>query len=166
MTKAKIVKSSQNVPLDSISQHSKPAFTVYQEPDLAQPNKTPQRKIMPAENTVLSTRKEAKWEIHCPVALFENPDPTKRSMYCKDKVYQGTTEFSFEELRGLRWQEKFKQQQELELMEKRKMELQDMERKILEQQELMEKRMKEQQDAMERKMAEFQRMMTGKLKIY
>jgi len=170
-TKAKIVKSSQNVPLDSISQHSKSAFTVYQEPDLVQPNKTPQRKIMPAENTVLSTRKEAKWEIHCPLALFENPDPTKRSMYCKDKVYQGTTEFSFEELRGLRWKEKYKQQQELDLMEKRKMELQDMERKILEQQEFMERRMREQQEAekrmrdqqeaMERKMVEFQRLMTG-----
>ena len=31
-TKAKVVKKSQNVPLDSIAQYSKPAFQVYEEP--------------------------------------------------------------------------------------------------------------------------------------
>ena len=149
-TKAKVVKSSANVPLDSISQYSKPAFAVYEEPNLAQPSNTPQRKIMPAENRVLSTRKEQTWELRCPVALFEPSDPSKRSMYCKDKVYQGTTEFCFEELRALRWVERNKQQQELNLIEQRKAELR-------EQEEAMARRMAE----MERKMAEFQRMMTG-----
>ena len=37
----------------------------------------------------------------------------ERPMYCKDKVYCGTQEFSFEELRGLRCMErKRKQRQE------------------------------------------------------
>ena len=35
------------------------------------------------------------------VALFEPHDPTKKPMYAKHLVYQGVTEFSFEELRGV-----------------------------------------------------------------
>jgi len=30
-------------------------------------------------------------------------DPSVRIMYCRDKIYCGTTEFSFEELRAARW---------------------------------------------------------------
>ena len=37
------------------------------------------------------------------VALFEPFDPTKKPMYCKNLVYQGTTEFSFEEIRAIKW---------------------------------------------------------------
>ena len=175
-TKAKVVKSSANIPLNSISQHSKPAFTVYEEPNLAQPTNTPQRNLMAAETRVLSTRKEASWELRCPVALFEPTDPTKRSMYCKEKVYQGTTEFSLEELRALRWMEKNKQQQELSMIEKRKAELREQEmtmaRKMAEQEETMARKMAEKEEAMarkmaemERKMAEWQRMMTGGIEV-
>ena len=160
-TKAKVVKSSANIPLNSISQHAKPAFTVYEEPNLAQPTNTPQRKIMAAETRVLSTKKEQSWELRCPVALFEPADPSKRPMYCKDKVYQGTTEFSLEELRALRWTERNKQQEELSMIERRKAELREQEeamaRKMAEQEEAMARKMAE----MERKMAEWQRMMTG-----
>ncbi|PNF15654.1 hypothetical protein B7P43_G15592 [Cryptotermes secundus] len=38
-----------------------------------------------------------------PIAVFEPPDPTKRPMYCKSKVYSGGTEFSFEELRAFEY---------------------------------------------------------------
>ena len=149
-TKAKVVKKSQNVPLDSISQYSKPAFTVYEEPNIAQPSQTPQRSLMAAETNVLATNKgEKKHDLHCPIALFEPPDPTKKVMYCKDKVYQGTTEFSFEELRALRFREKMRQQEEAEEMDRRKAELLEMEKKL-----------KERQEAMERQMAEWQRMMS------
>ena len=37
-----------------------------------------------------------------PLAIFEPPDPSKRPMYAKHLVYQGATEFSFEELRAIK----------------------------------------------------------------
>ena len=40
------------------------------------------------------------------LALFEPPDPTKKPMYCKHLVYQGVTEFQFEELRAARYRQK------------------------------------------------------------
>jgi len=149
--KSKVSKGG-NVPLNSISQHPKPAFTVYEEPNLAQPAMTPQRQ-QPGQSNVLSTRKEKAEDhgtVHCPVALFEPADPTKRPMYCKDKVYQGTTEFSFEEFRALKWKEKQRQRDEEESIERRKAELVEMETKL-----------REQQEAMAKQMAEFQRMMAG-----
>jgi len=148
--KAKVSKGG-NIPLGSISQHAKPAFTVYEEPNLAQPSITPQRN--PTQGSVLSTRKKAAEDhgaVHCPVALFEPPDPTKKPMYCKDKVYQGTTEFSFEEFRAIRWKEKQRAREEAESLERRKAELVEMENKL-----------KKQQEEMARQMAEFQRMMAG-----
>ncbi|XP_050431084.1 mitotic checkpoint serine/threonine-protein kinase BUB1 beta-like [Adelges cooleyi] len=35
----------------------------------------------------------------CPVAVFEPPDPTKRPMYCKDKVYAAGRDIQIEEIR-------------------------------------------------------------------
>ena len=37
-----------------------------------------------------------------PLAIFEPLDPTKQPMYAKHLVYQGATEFSFEELRAIK----------------------------------------------------------------
>jgi len=149
--KARVTKGG-NVPLNSISQHTTPAFTVYEEPNIVQPSQTPQRSGPPQAN-VLSTRKEKAEDhgtVQCPVALFEPADPTKRPMYCKDKVYQGTTEFSFEEFRAIKWKERQRKQDEADNIEKRKAELVEMENKL-----------REQQEAMARQMAEFQRMMAG-----
>ncbi|KDR13274.1 Mitotic checkpoint serine/threonine-protein kinase BUB1 [Zootermopsis nevadensis] len=42
-------------------------------------------------------------ELSCPIALFESPNPARRPMYCKGKVYTGGTEFSFEELRAFEY---------------------------------------------------------------
>ena len=152
-TKARIVKKSQNVPIESISQHSKPAFTVYEEPNLVQPSKTPQRKMMAAETKVLAVSKAEK-KHDCPIALFEPPDPSKRVMYCKDRVYQGTTEFSFEELRALRVMEKVRQQEEMEKLDQRKVELLEMENRLREKQEAMDRQMEQ--------MAELQRLLMEK----
>jgi len=149
--KARVAKGG-NIPLSNISQHAKPAFTVYEEPNLVQPSMTPQRQHQ-TQSSVLSTRKKAAEDhgaVHCPVALFEAPDPTKRVMYCKEKVYQGTTEFSFEEFRAIRWKEKQRVRDEAESLERRKAELLEMENNL-----------KKQQEEMARQMAEFQRMMTG-----
>ena len=77
----------------------------------------------------------------CPVALFEPADPTKRAMYCKDKVYQGATEFSFEELQANRWKRQEKIRLEKEEMERKRLELLEMEQR------------------MDRKMEEMQRLM-------
>merc|ERR1719357_1306563 len=149
--KARVSKGG-NVPLNTVSQHSKPAFTVYEEPNLVQPAPTPQKHNQVQSNG-LRTRKtnvEDHGTVHCPVALFEPPDPTKRAMYCKGKVYQGTTEFSFEEFRAIKWKARQKAREEAESMEKRKAELIEMEIKL-----------REQQEAMAKQMAEFQRMMAG-----
>jgi len=151
-SKARVGPKAGNIPISSISQHAKPAFSVYEEPNLAQPTMTPQRQQQ-AQGSVLSTRKKTAEDhgaVHCPVALFEPADPTKKPMYCKDKVYQGTTEFSFEEFRAIRWKEKQRKIDEAESIERRKAELIEMELKI-----------KEQQESMARQMAEFQRMMAG-----
>ena len=45
-------------------------------------------------------------QAHVALALFEPPDPTKKPMYCKHLVYQGVTEFSFEELRAARYRQR------------------------------------------------------------
>jgi hypothetical protein len=59
---------------------------------------------------VLSTMKESDCEDNVPLAIFEPPDPTKRPMYAKHLVYQGNTEFSFEELWALKVLKKKKEQ--------------------------------------------------------
>ena len=50
-------------------------------------------------------------------ALFANTDSqtsNQRPMYCKDKVYTGRMEYSFDELRALDWRAKQRQRQQLE----------------------------------------------------
>ncbi|VVC45745.1 Protein kinase domain,Mad3/Bub1 homology region 1,Serine/threonine-protein kinase, active [Cinara cedri] len=37
--------------------------------------------------------------LSCPVAIFEEPDPSKRPMYCKDKVYAAGRDIQIEEIR-------------------------------------------------------------------
>ena len=56
---------------------------------------------------VLSARKNVEPEI--PLAIFEPPDPSKVPMYCKHLVYQGTTEFSFEELRAIKFRKRLEE---------------------------------------------------------
>ena len=101
--------------------------------------------LNPGESNILSARKLDKEDptLHCPIALFEPPDPTKRSMYCKDKVYQGATEFSFEELRAVKWRKKERADLEALAIEKKKQELVEMERRLIERQEELARQMEE-----------------------
>ena len=102
------VANGGNIPLNTISQLAKPAFTVYEESHLVQASMTPQRQHQ-SQGSVLCTKKKAAEDhvaLHCPVALFEPPDPMKKLMYCKEKVYQGTTELRFEEFIANRWKYK------------------------------------------------------------
>ena len=133
-----------NVPLNKISQHAKPAFAVHEDNVEAGSTVAPHM-LNPGESNILSARKLDKEDptLHCPIALFEPPDPTKRSMYCKDKVYQGATEFSFEELRAVRWRKKEKADLEALAIEKKKQELVEMERRLIERQEEMARQMEE-----------------------
>ena len=141
-----------NIPLNKISKHVKAAFSVHEDHESGRSTITP-HKLVPGESNVLSARKLYKDDamVHCPVALFEPPDPTKNPMYCKNKVYQGATEFSFEEMRAMKWKAK----------EKIRLENLEIERKRLEILE-MERNLKERQEEMVRQMEEFKRMMEMK----
>jgi hypothetical protein len=58
------------------------------------------------DSHVLSARKAEK-PGHMLDPIRNNPASTEeRPMYCKEKVYCGTEEFSFEELRALKYTEK------------------------------------------------------------
>ena len=133
-----------NVPLKQADQH-KAAFVVHQDEGVQQP-------VAPSPHVstskVLSTRKEeTAGTVHCPVALFEPADPTKRAMYCKDKVYQGATEFSFEELQASRWRRQEKVRLEKEEMERKRLELLEMEQRMDRKMEEMQRLMALQQNA-------------------
>ncbi|XP_046387162.1 mitotic checkpoint serine/threonine-protein kinase BUB1-like [Ischnura elegans] len=52
---------------------------------------------------VFKQRKVERDDFDCPLAIFEPPDPTKKVMYCKEKVYSGGNEFSLEEIRAIRY---------------------------------------------------------------
>ncbi|KAL9952708.1 hypothetical protein ACROYT_G040000 [Oculina patagonica] len=92
----------QSVPISGIAQ--KPAFSVHVDDDITNhPPPTPQH--VSQFDKVLSTRKPDK-----PSAVMdalrnkpENAEGQKcKVMYCKEKIYAGTEEFSFEELRAAR----------------------------------------------------------------
>ncbi|XP_069677495.1 uncharacterized protein [Periplaneta americana] len=51
----------------------------------------------------LKPRKLDDSEFNIPMAVFEPEDPTKCPMYCKNKVYAGGIEFTFEELRAIEY---------------------------------------------------------------
>ena len=139
------VKGSKaaNVPLSQAGQH-RAAFTVHQD-EVQQP----MAPLAGQPKALQARREEAAGTVHCPVALFEDPDPTKRPMYCKDKVYQGTTEFSFEELQASRWRKADKERQEKEQMENKRLELLEMERRL-------ERKMEELQRQQEQFQQQFQ----------
>ena len=97
---------------------------------------------MPGESNVLSTRKVVADEDDqkdVAVALFEPLDPTKRPMYCKHLVYQGTTEFSFEEIRGARWKKRWEEQE----MKKKQEEMANMMKQMEEEKDAMRKQIEE-----------------------
>jgi hypothetical protein len=108
---------------------SKPAFTVYEEPNLDQPTMKHQR----ARDTVFSTwneKEEDEGTDLCLVALFEPADLVKRSLCCKDEVNQGTKEF-----RDIRFNEGMRDDAGNNTIESRKAESLEMQNKLFEKKE-------------------------------
>ncbi|XDV43777.1 hypothetical protein PO909_012187 [Leuciscus waleckii] len=94
----------------------KPSFQPFVEEDDRPPAVTP-CKINPAVNSVLSARKPCRLE-QTPMKMLqerqqlmqtqtqEDGKSREQSMYCRDLVYSGATEFCFEELRAERYWQK------------------------------------------------------------
>ena len=146
--KTTVVKGAK-VPMSIISQHAMPVFTDYEEPNLAQPSMTPQRRQTRQGNVISTWKKKAEdQEAVRVVAPCESAGPAKRLMYYKDKVHQGTIKFSFEEFRAIRWKKKQRVREEAESFNRRKVELVGME-------------LSEQLKAMPKQMAELERIEGG-----
>lgn len=87
----------------------KPSFQPFVEEDDQPPAVTP-CKINPAVNSVLSARKPSRLE-QTPLKklqekqmqTLEDGESREQSMYCRDLLYSGATEFCFEELRAQRY---------------------------------------------------------------
>ena len=139
-TNSNIGRKKQSVPLDKISMA--PHFEIHNDAGLEQPSGPTPHKLQPGESNVLSTRKVATDEDDqkdVAVALFEPLDPTKWPMYCKHLVYQGTTEFSFEEIRGARWKKRWEEQE----MKKKQEEMANMMKQMEEEKDAMRKQIEE-----------------------
>ncbi|XP_032064854.1 mitotic checkpoint serine/threonine-protein kinase BUB1 beta [Thamnophis elegans] len=116
-----------------------PSFTPYVEETAQQQAMTP-HKIESSINSVLSARKPGKEEdpLHRVQSHHQDGQEKKEQpMYCKERVYAGVEEFSFEEIRVEIYRKK--RREELEALAQKKAELQ---RKI----EEMEKVVREQQE--------------------
>ncbi|XP_029981883.1 mitotic checkpoint serine/threonine-protein kinase BUB1 beta [Sphaeramia orbicularis] len=99
---------------------SKPTFQPFVEESDQPPTMTP-CKINPAVNTVLSARKPCReetplkriQELHQHQNESEPGKPQEESMYCKELLLSGVTEFCFEELRAERYHQKMAQKTEV-----------------------------------------------------
>ncbi|EPQ03962.1 Mitotic checkpoint serine/threonine-protein kinase BUB1 beta [Myotis brandtii] len=96
-----------------------PSFTPYVEETAQQPVMTP-CKIEPSINHILSTRKPGKEEgdLLQRVQSHQQASEEKKDkvMYCKEKIYAGVGEFSFEEIRAEVFRKKLKEKREAELL--------------------------------------------------
>lgn len=68
---------------------------------------------VPKTSNILSSRRRTPSP---PIALFEPPDPMKRPMYPKNKVYGGAEEYSLEEIRAVAWLENKKKAEKEKLL--------------------------------------------------
>ncbi|XP_062351143.1 mitotic checkpoint serine/threonine-protein kinase BUB1 beta [Cinclus cinclus] len=131
------VSSAMEVP------HPLPSFTPYVD-ESAPPQMMTPCKIEPSINCVLSTRKPQEREDPLQRVQHQQQDAQAKKemvMYCKEKVYAGVDEFSFEEIRAEIYRKKArkKDEDEIEAIERKKEEIQ---RKI----EELEKKLKKKED--------------------
>uniref|UniRef100_A0A8C6D3G7 BUB1 mitotic checkpoint serine/threonine kinase B n=1 Tax=Moschus moschiferus TaxID=68415 RepID=A0A8C6D3G7_MOSMO len=131
-----------------------PSFTPYVEETAQQPVMTP-CKIEPSINHILSTRKPGKEEgdlLQRVQSLQQESEKKEKMMYCKEKIYAGVGEFSFEEIRAEVFRKKLKERREAELLtsaEKRaemQKQIEEMEKKLKEIQTTQQERTNEQQE--------------------
>ncbi|XP_013014471.1 mitotic checkpoint serine/threonine-protein kinase BUB1 beta isoform X2 [Cavia porcellus] len=132
-----------------------PSFTPYVEETAQQPVMTP-CKIEPSINHVLSTRKPGREE-RDPFERVQShqeqsEEKKEKVMYCKEKIYAGVEEFSFEEIRAEVFQKKLKEQREAELLSsdqnitEMKKQIEEMEKKLKEIQNTQKGRTGDQQE--------------------
>ncbi|KAG8514557.1 Mitotic checkpoint serine/threonine-protein kinase BUB1 beta, partial [Galemys pyrenaicus] len=131
-----------------------PSFTPYVEETAQQPVMTP-CKIEPSINRILSTRKPGKEEADLLQRVQnhqqESEEKKEKMMYCKEKIYAGVGEFSFEEIRAEVFRKKLKEKREAELLtsaEKRaemQKQIEEMEKKLKEIQTTQQERVSDQQ---------------------
>uniref|UniRef100_A0A8C8ZCB5 Mitotic checkpoint serine/threonine-protein kinase BUB1 beta n=1 Tax=Prolemur simus TaxID=1328070 RepID=A0A8C8ZCB5_PROSS len=132
-----------------------PSFTPYVEETAQQPVMTP-CKIEPSINHILSTRKPGKEEGD-PLQRVQShqqasEEKKEKMMYCKEKIYAGVGEFSFEEIRAEVFRKKLKERREAELLtsaEKRaemQKQIEEMEKKLKEIQTTQQERASDQQE--------------------
>ncbi|KAM8907093.1 mitotic checkpoint serine/threonine-protein kinase BUB1 beta isoform 1-T1 [Lycaon pictus] len=132
-----------------------PSFTPYVEETAQQPVMTP-CKIEPSINHILSTRKPGKEEGDLLQRVQshqqESQEKKEKMMYCKEKIYAGVGEFSFEEIRAEVFRKKLKARREAELLtsaEKRaemQKQIEEMEKKLKEIQTTQRERMGDKQE--------------------
>ncbi|XP_057577630.1 mitotic checkpoint serine/threonine-protein kinase BUB1 beta isoform X3 [Hippopotamus amphibius kiboko] len=131
-----------------------PSFTPYVEETAQQPVMTP-CKIEPSINHILSTRKPGKeGDLLQRVQSLqqESEEKKEKMMYCKEKIYAGVGEFSFEEIRAEVFRKKLKERREAELLtsaEKRaemQKQIEEMEKKLKEIQTTQQERASDQQE--------------------
>lgn len=87
-TKPKKTRSKVPKPVSTID------FEVHQDNNLECVTKLPGITVPNALRSI-----KGNTNLSCPVAVFEPPDPTKRPMYCKDKVYAAGRDVQLEEIR-------------------------------------------------------------------
>ncbi|KAM4829815.1 mitotic checkpoint serine/threonine-protein kinase BUB1 beta isoform 2-T2 [Thomomys bottae] len=132
-----------------------PSFTPYVEETAQQPVMTP-CKIEPTINHILSTRKPGKEEGD-PLQRVQghqqaSEEKKEKMMYCKDKIYAGVGEFSFEEIRAEAFRKKLSERRKAELLtsaEKRaemQKQIEEMEKKLKEIQTTQQGRADNQQE--------------------
>ncbi|XP_051000331.1 mitotic checkpoint serine/threonine-protein kinase BUB1 beta [Acomys russatus] len=145
-----------------------PNFTPYVEESAQQTVMTP-CKIEPSINHILSTRKPGREEGD-PLRRVQShqqgcEEKKEKMMYCKEKIYAGVGEFSFEEIRAEVFRKKLKERREAELLasaQKRaemQKQIENMERKLKEIQTTHQERAGDQQE--EKRLAKE----TGRLQI-
>ena len=164
MSRTRIGKKSHAVPLSQIS--SAPAFSIHVDENVSQPA------APKSHYTTALTSKKAEDDHSVPLAIFEPFDPTKKPMYCKHLVYQGVTEFSFEELRGAKFMAKLKEEEMKAKEEKLSKMMEDIENerlRIAEEQEAWRRKQeaeiqKQKEEMMQWQKEEFQKMMMNHMK--
>uniref|UniRef100_A0A2H8TVQ9 Mitotic checkpoint serine/threonine-protein kinase BUB1 n=1 Tax=Melanaphis sacchari TaxID=742174 RepID=A0A2H8TVQ9_9HEMI len=87
-TKPKKTRSKVPKPVSTID------FEVHQDNNLECVKKLPGITVPNALRSI-----KGNTNLSCPVAVFEPPDPTKRPMYCKEKVYAAGRDVQLEEIR-------------------------------------------------------------------
>ncbi|XP_026817078.1 mitotic checkpoint serine/threonine-protein kinase BUB1-like [Rhopalosiphum maidis] len=103
-TKPKKTRSKILKPVSTID------FEVHQDNNLECVTKLPGITVPNALRSI-----KGNTNLSCPVAVFEPPDPTKRPMYCKEKVYAAGRDVQLEEIR---YEIYLKQEKEKQLKEK------------------------------------------------